>query len=62
MVRAPEGQQASLQGLSSHKRVFPDPAGLPTNILHALAGNCVVQATGWNYLLKLGRRPPGADF
>ena len=35
----------------------PDPAGLATRILQARAVDCVVSATGWNYLLILSKRP-----
>jgi hypothetical protein len=33
-----------------------DPARLPTRILQARAVDCVVSATGWNYLLILSKR------
>jgi hypothetical protein len=47
-----------LQGLSGPKGVFPRSPLDFARILHRLAAYCVVQATDWNYLLILSKRPP----
>ena len=50
------------QGSLAHERVSPDPLRLPTRILEAVTVDCVVSATGWNYLLISSKRPVGVDF
>ena len=45
LERALEAWAGWLQGSLSRNEISPDPAGLPTKILQALAADCVVWAT-----------------
>ena len=51
-----------LQGLSGPKGVSPRSPLDFARILHRLAAYCVAQATDWNYLLILRKRPLGGQF